>query len=486
MRISPADFKQTRILVLGDIMLDRYVWGSVSRISPEAPVPVVKMKRTSQTLGGAGNVANNLSALGCSVTVIGLCGRDERAESLKHLLSEKNIRDGLIEDATQPTITKTRIMADKQQLMRLDEEIARTPSPMIWQQVKDLLAKELKHCNIVILSDYGKGLLTSLKMVQEVIAMAHRQKLQVLVDPKGRQWDRYQNATCITPNTPELEAVTGVALDIDEDQLIAQAREIRRRLDLQWLLATRGAQGMCLVGPNGDATLIPAQTLEVYDVSGAGDTVIATLAASLASGATFAEAARVANTAAGIVVGKLGTQPILQSELFTALQFGDSRYNYPFSAAKMVAKDAAMAKVQQWRIAGDKVVFTNGCFDLLHPGHISLLYQARALGDRLVVGLNTDASVRRLKGPERPVLSEQDRAAMLSALACVDLVVHFDEDTPLNLIEALQPDILVKGSDYKPEEVVGKAVVESYGGSVKLVELVKGYSTTQLTHKMKS
>jgi D-beta-D-heptose 7-phosphate kinase/D-beta-D-heptose 1-phosphate adenosyltransferase len=228
---------------------------------------------------------------------------------------------------------------------------------------------------------------------------------------------------------------------------------------------------------------IPAQALEVYDVSGAGDTVVATLAAALASGATFKEAARVANTAAGIVVGKFGTQPILHSELSTALQFSHGPYNYPFSAVKMVAQDAASAKVHQWRNAGDRIVFTNGCFDLLHPGHISLLYQARALGDRLIVGLNTDASVRRLKGPERPVLCEQDRAAMLSALACVDLVVCFDEDTPLDIIKTLEPDTLVKGSDYKIEDVVGKDAVETYGGSVKLVELVKGYSTSQLTSK---
>jgi D-beta-D-heptose 7-phosphate kinase/D-beta-D-heptose 1-phosphate adenosyltransferase len=483
MRLWPLKFDQTRILVIGDMMLDRYVWGSVRRISPEAPVPVVKVQRTSETLGGAGNVANNLSALGCSVTVIGMCGRDTKAASLKQLLSEKSIRHRLVEDAAQPTITKTRIIAGKQQVMRLDEETVHRPCASQLKQVKDHLAQELKHCQVVILSDYGKGLLNSQALVQEIIDRANGYQRPVLVDPKAGQWDRYRNATCITPNTCELEAASGNALERDEDLLIAQARQIRNRLGLKWLVVTRGAKGMCLVGPKGDVMRIAAQALEVYDVSGAGDTVVATLAAALAVGATFKEAARVANTAAGIVVGKFGTQPILNSELSTALQFAHGPRHYPFSAVKMVTEDAASAKVHQWRNADDQIVFTNGCFDLLHPGHISLLYQARALGDRLIVGLNTDASVRRLKGSKRPVLSERDRAAMLSALACVDLVVCFDEDTPLDIIKALKPDIIVKGSDYKLEDVVGKEVVEAYGGSVKLVALVKGYSTSRLTSK---
>jgi D-beta-D-heptose 7-phosphate kinase/D-beta-D-heptose 1-phosphate adenosyltransferase len=241
---------------------------------------------------------------------------------------------------------------------------------------------------------------------------------------------------------------------------------------------------MCLIEGQEPPVLIPAQAREVFDVSGAGDTVIATMAASLSIGSTLVEAARTANLAAGIVVGKLGTQPILASELSTAVSFSARQQHYPYSAAKMAALDGALARVREWRAAGGKVVFTNGCFDLLHPGHISLLYQARALGDHLVVGLNTDTSIKRLKGSGRPILSEQDRAAMLSALECVDLVVHFDEDTPLKLIEAIRPDILVKGSDYAPDQVVGKQVVEAYGGCVKLVDLMQGYSTTGLTQKV--
>jgi D-beta-D-heptose 7-phosphate kinase/D-beta-D-heptose 1-phosphate adenosyltransferase len=481
-----VNFSKIKIVVVGDIMLDRYVWGKVRRISPEAPVPVVKVQRISQTLGGAGNVANNLSALGCKVTVIGVCGSDDKAETLRQRLSEKNIHHCLIEDTTRPTITKTRIMADKQQMMRLDEEVVNSPPDNIFSQVKDLLTEAIKGGDAVILSDYGKGLLTRPDMTQELIRMVRDHHLPVLVDPKGGQWDRYQNAAGITPNISELEVAAGVSLDKDEGKLIDQAKKIRRQYGLEWLLVTQGAQGMCLVGPNSDVTAISARALEVYDVSGAGDTVVATMAVALAGGAGFEEAARIANTAAGIVVGKLGTQPILQSELIAALEFEETHRNYPFSAVKTAAKDAASAKVGQWRTAGDKVVFTNGCFDLLHPGHVSLLYQARALGDRLVVGLNTDASVRRLKGPQRPKLAQQDRAAILSALACVDMVVHFDEDTPLDLIGALKPDILVKGSDYKPEEVVGKELVASYGGSVKLVDIIEGYSTTRLVGKMPS
>ncbi len=479
-------FSGVRVLVIGDIMLDRYFWGKVRRISPEAPVPVVKMQRTSITLGGAGNVASNLAGLGCTVSVIGLCGPDEKAEAVKKILVQKGINERLIEDPSRSTITKTRIMAHKQQVLRLDEEDTHPLSAEIEQKLKNHVVEELSRCQVVIFSDYGKGLFTSKDLTQALIALARASERPVLVDPKGADWERYQQATCITPNTAELETVVGKSLENDEALLIASARQVRDRYGLEQLLVTRGAWGMCLIEPGDRITLVPAQAREVYDVSGAGDTVIATLAAALGTGASFEQAARTANTAAGIVVGKLGTQPILKSELTTALRFGDGQRYYPYSAAKMAALDGALAKIQEWRAAGEKVVFTNGCFDLLHPGHISLLYQARALGDHLIVGLNTDASVRRLKGPERPILSEQDRAAMLGALACVDLVVHFDQDTPIELIDALQPDILVKGSDYKPEEVVGKDIVESYGGCVRLVNLVQGYSTTRLAEKMNS
>ena len=482
--MTTLDLGRVRVLVVGDIMLDRYFWGRVRRISPEAPVPVVKLQRSSDSLGGAGNVAANLAGLECAVAVVGLCGRDAEGDTLQRLLDEKRIAHHLVEDGSRRTTAKTRIMAQKQQVLRLDEEDARAPSSEAAEKIRGHVLRELERCQVVILSDYGKGMYASGALSHEVIDLARRHGRPVLVDPKGADWERYQQATCVTPNTAELEALTGRGLETDETGLIDAARTVRGRFDLERLLVTRGAQGMCLVGPEDNVTLIPSQAREVFDVSGAGDTVIATLAAALGAGMPFDAAARVANAAAGIVVGKLGTQPILQSELSTALRYSEGPSCFPYSAAKMTAMDGALAKVRQWRASGEKVVFTNGCFDLLHPGHISLLYQARSLGDRLIVGLNTDASVRRLKGPRRPILGEGDRAAMLGALSCVDAVVLFDQDTPLDIIAALRPDILVKGSDYTPEQVVGKDVVEGYGGCVKLVEVLQGYSTTGLAEKI--
>jgi D-beta-D-heptose 7-phosphate kinase/D-beta-D-heptose 1-phosphate adenosyltransferase len=478
------DLSRARVLVVGDIMLDRYYWGRVRRIPPEAPVPVVKLQRSNDSLGGAGNVAANLAGLDCAVTVVGLCGRDAEGDALRRLLDEQHIAHHLIEDGARRTTAKTRIMAQRQQVLRLDEEDVQAPSREAVEKIRNRVLKELDRCQAVILSDYGKGMYASGAFSREVIDLARRHGRPVLVDPKGTDWDRYRHASCVTPNTAELEALAGQGLESDEAGLIDAARTVRARYDLECLLVTRGAQGMCLVGPDQAITLIPSQAREVFDVSGAGDTVIATLAAAMGTGMHIDTAARVANTAAGIVVGKLGTRPILHSELSTALRYSDGPSRFPYSAAKMTAMDGALAKVREWRVSGEKVVFTNGCFDLLHPGHISLLYQARGLGDRLIVGLNTDASVRRLKGPQRPILAEGDRAAMLGALACVDAVVLFDQDTPLELIAALKPDILVKGSDYKPEQVVGKDAVEAYGGCVRLVEVLQGYSTTVLAEKI--
>lgn len=479
-------WKKARILIVGDIMLDRYIWGQVQRVSPEAPVPVVLKKRVTETLGGAGNVANNLAGLGCQVVMVGVCGQDRKAEALKALLAQKGIQDHLFSDPSRPTIAKTRIMAHKQQVLRLDEEDAQALSSDLVEQLKAQVSQEVGRCQALILSDYGKGTLISDTLVQWIIAKARAKEIPVLIDPKGVQWHRYRTATCITPNTAELESTVGRPLAADEALLAAEAQNVQKSLSLDWLLVTRGAEGMCLVGPQGEPIHIPAQARDVYDVSGAGDTVIATLAAALASGETFEQAARIANVAAGIVVGKVGTQPILASELSTAVQLNSQSRYHPDAAAKMTDLDGAMGRVHAWKADAETVVFTNGCFDLLHPGHISLLYKARALGDRLIVGLNTDASVRRLKGAQRPILQQQDRAAILSALACVDLVVPFDEDTPLHLIKAIQPHVLVKGSDYTSDQVVGKAEVESYGGCVKLVDLVQGYSTTELANKMRT
>ncbi len=475
---------RTKVLVVGDLMLDSYYWGNVRRISPEAPVPVVKVKVNEKTfrLGGAGNVAANLSGLGCTAAVIGLTGQDTASRQVKDLMAAFHIEDHCIFDPERPTTSKTRIMASKQQVVRLDEEDGSDIDKGTAQRILSAAAEMLPHVDAVILSDYGKGMFASLDFVQAMIRACIKAAVPVFIDPKGRHWGRYAGATCITPNTAELELATGTPVKVESD-LIPVARDFRRQLALQWLMVTRGPKGMALFGDEALPVIIAARAREVFDVSGAGDTVIATLAACVATGLSFAQAASVANTAAGIVVGKLGTWAVRWTELEAALI--SETHKKPASTLWKVAdvQDAAV-RLARWRQADQRIVFTNGCFDLLHPGHVSLLHQASLLGDRLIVGLNTDASINRLKGAQRPILPGQDRAAILSALEDVDMVVFFDEDTPLNLIGQLKPDILVKGADYRVEDVVGKAVVEAYGGQVRLVEIRKGHSTTAIARKL--
>ncbi len=473
---------RTRLLVVGDLMLDCYCWGDVRRISPEAPVPVVKVKAKTFSLGGAGNVAANLSGLGCRVSLIGLVGRDAAADQVRALLAASTVDDRCITAADRPTTTKTRVMAGKQQVARLDEEEGGRIDAGLEDRIAVAVDEMLADVQAVILSDYGKGMFAAMDMIQVIMGATRKNKIPVFVDPKGKRWERYAGATCITPNTAELEWVTGEPISGDVD-LGPLARNLCRRLSLDHLLVTRGPQGMSLFGEDGTALTIAARAREVFDVSGAGDTVIATLAACVAAGLTIDAAAAVSNAAAGIVVGKLGTQPVRRVELARAL--ADMQSFRPAATAwKVVDIDAAAARVAGWQQDRQRIVFTNGCFDLLHPGHVSLLHQARALGNRLVVGLNTDASIRRLKGDHRPILAGRDRGAILSALEDVDMVVFFEEETPLNLIEALRPDVLVKGADYRLDDVVGKAVVESYGGQVRLVEILDGHSTTAIARKL--
>lgn len=475
-----ASLEKTRILVVGDVMLDCYYWGEVSRISPEAPVPVVKVAQKTRALGGAGNVAVNLAGLGCRVALTGAIGRDRAGEHFKSLLSAAGVADETVIDDTRPTITKTRVMAQRQQLVRLDEEDVCRPAPETQLRILGAVQKTLPRCAALILSDYGKGMFLSHELTQELIGLGKAAGIPVFVDPKGTDWERYNGATCITPNTTELEGVVGKKLE-DEPLFVREAHALKERLRLDWLLVTRGPKGMGLFGNDPEPLLLPAKAREVFDVSGAGDTVIATLAATVATGMRFTEAAAVSNLAAGIVVGKLGTQPILWGELEPALSVENGKGSPTLKVAPL---QTARTTLDAWRRKGNRIVFTNGCFDLLHPGHVSLLHQARHLGDRLVVGLNTDASIKRLKGETRPILAGKDRAAILSALEYVDLIVFFDEDTPLTLIEALKPDILVKGADYRIEAVVGRQIVESYGGKVCLVDILEGYSTTNIARKL--
>ncbi|SPF49904.1 Bifunctional protein HldE (Includes: D-beta-D-heptose 7-phosphate kinase; D-beta-D-heptose 1-phosphate adenylyltransferase) [Syntrophobacter sp. SbD1] len=473
------DFRNRRIMVLGDIMLDRYLMGEVNRISPEAPVPVLRVKERFEMPGGAGNVCNNLVSLGCSTVLIGVVGEDSEGERLAELCARKGIEGQLVKDRLRPTITKTRIIAMHQQLLRLDEEESRILLDSTRTELLTKFAECLSSCQAVILSDYGKGILQTPDLCQTLISMANEKGVPVLVDPKGKQWERYRRATCITPNAAELEA-TAESTIASELQLSNEAGRIRKLHETEWLLVTRGSMGMCLFGPQDEHHCIPTVARQVYDVSGAGDTVIATLTACVASGIAFLEAARMANTAAGIVIGKLGTQPVTAAELETALIL-EASGNGSVHDGKFRSADAAQIQVLAWRSNGEKIIFTNGCFDLLHPGHIHLLHQARSLGDRLVIGLNSDSSVRRLKGPGRPILPESDRAILLGALSCVDMVVSFDEDTPLALIESLKPDVIVKGSDYTIDQVVGREKVEGYGGRVELISVLAGHSTTNIS-----
>ena len=471
-----------KVLVVGDVMLDQYTWGKVNRISPEAPVPVVTVNRKSWVLGGAGNVAANLAGLGVQVILVGVCGDDDAGKRLSRLCEREGIVSHLIVDRQRSTTVKTRVMAMKQQLFRLDSEETCPLVPGIAAAVMEQLKKEINAVDAVVLSDYAKGVLLSPGLCKDVIDLAREHGIPSLVDPKGCQWQRYRGATCITPNIAEFGAVTDGPLTTDEDKLASTMAEVRERYEIQCLLLTRGEKGMGIVDENHPPQFISTAAREVYDVSGAGDTVVSTFAAAIAMGVRPGKAATIANIAAGIVVGKVGTQPVSMDELVAALQVAD------FSCAT-VQKSSPSARqtailVKRWQFQGETVVFTNGCFDLLHPGHIDLLNRARALGDRLVVGLNSDASVSRLKGPHRPIVSEEDRAALLRALSCVDAVVVFDEETPLELLHQLRPDVLVKGADYALDDIVGKELVESYKGRVVRVPLMQGYSTTEIERRI--
>ncbi|MFZ0242449.1 MAG: D-glycero-beta-D-manno-heptose-7-phosphate kinase [Desulfobacterales bacterium] len=479
---SGLDFSGGHILVIGDVMLDRYLWGDVNRISPEAPVPVCHIKRRSEVPGGAGSVVLNVIGLGASVTLLGLIGRDENGRTLKRLLADRRIGAILLEDARRPTITKTRVVSRGQQLLRIDDEDAMVLDEALKAKMMELAAREIRNAAAVILSDYGKGVFDTRGLTEAIIAAARDNDLPVIVDPKGKNWDRYAGAACLTPNTAEFEQVFGAPL-ADDAALAGAMRDVRDRFGLSNLLVTRGALGMCFMGEDGNPRYIPSIAREVYDVSGAGDTVIATLAVGIGAGQSYLDAARLANVAAGIVVAKLGTQPIHALELKAAMAAGGEPQNARINQ-KARSLAAATLQVQAWKALDLKIVFTNGCFDLLHPGHIHLLNAAKGCGDKLIVGLNSDASVGRLKGDRRPILGETDRAAILGALDCVDLVIIFEEDTPIMLIETLEPDVLVKGADYRPESVVGKEFVESHGGRVHLVPVVDGYSTTRLAEKV--
>lgn len=470
-----------RVLTVGDVMLDRYVTGQVDRISPEAPIPVLRITAERVMLGGAGNVVANLAALGGSGPFIAAIGDDGAGNEVKRLLNGLHtITPSLAIDAGRRTTQKTRFVGGAQQLMRADIESDAPLSGDALAEVLDFASAAVDQDLVVVLSDYGKGVLTS-AVVDGVIKAAHQAGAIVIVDPKGHNYARYKGADIVTPNKKELHEATNMPVATDAD-VIAACAHLIASCELGGVLATRSAEGMTLVIKGEAPRHFKAEAREVFDVSGAGDTVVATLALSLAAGADPYEAAHLANIAAGIVVGKSGTATLSAEELAHAVHHQEMNQ----AEAKLKGLDHAETIVAKWRARGLKVGFTNGCFDLLHPGHISLLAQARGACDRLVVGLNSDASVSRLKGPSRPVQSESSRAAVLGALSAVDMVVIFNEDTPLRLIETLRPDVLVKGADYTIETVVGADIVQGYGGRVVLADLAEGHSTTNTINRLKS
>ncbi|MEH6544042.1 MAG: bifunctional D-glycero-beta-D-manno-heptose-7-phosphate kinase/D-glycero-beta-D-manno-heptose 1-phosphate adenylyltransferase HldE [Porticoccaceae bacterium] len=466
-------FDNAQILVVGDLMLDRYWHGSTSRVSPEAPVPVVKVEDQQDRVGGAGNVGLNIAALGAGVRVVGVVGRDEAAGVLKSRLEAAGIQALLTEAKDKATITKLRVISRQQQLLRLDFEDAYSADDAagIVEQVEQLLPQ----VQAVVLSDYAKG---ALHAPGELIALARAANIPVLVDPKGDDFSRYAGATLLTPNIAELEAVVGVCAS--EAELSEKGLALIAELGLEALLVTRGEKGMTLLRPGHKELHLPARAREVYDVTGAGDTVIAVLAAALTAGEDFPEAVTLANLAASIVVGKSGTAAVSAPELRRALQLEKGSERGVVNATQL------LADLEDARSGGEKIVFTNGCFDLLHAGHVAYLEQARTLGDRLVVAVNSDDSVRKLKGEGRPINTVDRRMAVLAGLEAVDWVVAFADDTPEALLAVLKPDILVKGGDYDKEGVVGWEIVEAYGGEVRALNLVDDCSTTAMVEKIQA
>ena len=466
-------FDNAQILVVGDLMLDRYWHGSTSRVSPEAPVPVVKVEDQQDRVGGAGNVGLNIAALGAGVRVVGVVGRDEAAGVLKSRLEAAGIQALLTEAKDKATITKLRVISRQQQLLRLDFEDAYSADDAagIVEQVEQLLPQ----VQAMVLSDYAKG---ALHAPGELIALARAANIPVLVDPKGDDFSRYAGATLLTPNIAELEAVVGVCAS--EAELSEKGLALIAELGLEALLVTRGEKGMTLLRPGHKELHLPARAREVYDVTGAGDTVIAVLAAALTAGEDFPEAVTLANLAASIVVGKSGTAAVSAPELRRALQLEKGSERGVVNATQL------LADLEDARSGGEKIVFTNGCFDLLHAGHVAYLEQARTLGDRLVVAVNSDDSVRKLKGEGRPINTVDRRMAVLAGLEAVDWVVAFADDTPEALLAVLKPDILVKGGDYDKEGVVGWEIVEAYGGEVRALNLVDDCSTTAMVEKIQA
>lgn len=472
MKLEMPPFQRARLLVVGDVMLDRYWHGDAFRVSPEAPVPVVRVGNKEDRPGGAGNVALNIAALGSAATLVSIVGNDETGEELHSRLNAAGVYCEFLQSKDKPTITKLRVISQHQQLIRLDFEQLFGEEHVA--EIKDRVASLLTDAQVMVLSDYGKG---ALQNIPELIELASKRDIPVIVDPKGSDFEKYRGATVITPNLNEFEAVVGHCEN--EDELVKKGLRILSDLELEALLITRGEAGMTLIRPNSQELHLPARAQEVFDVTGAGDTVISVLSAAIAAGDSLADATALANLSASLVVGKLGTAAISGPELRRAILAEQDS-----GRGVMTAEQLEIA-VQDAKDHGETIVFTNGCFDIIHAGHVGYLAQARKLGDRLIVAINDDASVKRLKGSGRPINPVERRATVLAGLEAVDWVVHFSDDTPEALLHALKPEVLVKGGDYTLDQVVGGEFVESYGGEVRALEFLDDCSTSAIMEKMK-
>lgn len=471
MKLNMPRFDSAPVLVVGDVMLDRYWHGPTQRISPEAPVPVVKVEQIEDRPGGAGNVALNIAALGAPAWLVGVTGADEAADTLRTRLEAAGVYCDFQAQADQPTITKLRVMSRHQQLLRMDFE---EPFVTDGEAMLNTVAGLLDQVKVMILSDYGKGALVN---HQALIALARARGIPVLADPKGSDFGKYRGATLITPNLSEFEAVVGHCAS--EQELVDKGLALIDDLQLEALLVTRSEHGMTLLRKGEPALHLPARAREVFDVTGAGDTVISTLAAALAAGEGYPQAVGLANLAAGIVVGKLGTATVSAPELRRGVQREQG------SERGVLSVEQLLLAIEDARAHGERIVFTNGCFDIIHAGHVGYLEEARSLGDRLIVAINDDASVTRLKGPGRPINSVERRMTVLAGLGAVDWVVNFAEDTPEALLEQIKPDVLVKGGDYSVEQVVGAPIVQAYGGEVKVLNFVESCSTTAIVERIR-
>lgn len=475
MDVKIPDFTKGHVLIVGDIMLDRYWHGQTQRISPEAPVPIVQIQNVEERPGGAGNVALNIRHLGTHTTLVGIVGEDEAGIVLENKFKSVNINVHLLKYASHPTIIKLRVVSQNQQLVRLDFEkplITADPTPF-YEQVE----KHLTYCSVLVLSDYGKG---TLHDPQAFIKLAknHNPTIKILIDPKGKDFSRYNNATLLTPNRKEFEIVVGPCKD-DAD-LTEKGLNALQAHNLEAILVTRGSEGMTLITRDHPPLHLPAHTREIYDVTGAGDTVIGVLAACLALDHPLPESANLANLAAGIVVGKAGAAAVSVPELRRKLHIHQG------TVTGVMNREQLLIAVKDARAHGERIVMTNGCFDILHAGHVKYLNEAKALGDRLIIAVNDDASVSRLKGAGRPINTLNRRMAVLTALESVDWVTPFGEDTPAELIEEILPDILVKGGDYQIDKIAGAAAVTANGGHVKILSFEEGLSTTNVVTQLKT